>query len=82
MKSPPAGTLPGLRISLKFTVLLPELLVTVVLKELPRATTEVPRVIATARFSLLVARALGLNEEAVPCSLVYTTEDIPAVGHE
>ena len=59
VKGPAAGKLPGLRISENATESLPELLLIVVLKEPPTGTTEVPRL-------MVVARALELNEEAVP----------------
>jgi len=59
VNGPPAGKLPGLRISENATEFLPELLLIAVLKEPPTGTTEVPRL-------MVVARALELNEEAVP----------------
>ena len=82
VKGPAAGRLPVLRKSVNRTVSRPELLVILVLKELPGATNELRRVKPAARSGLLVARALELNEEAVPSNLISMGESIPASGHE
>lgn len=81
VKGPPAGKLPGLRISENATESLPELLLIEVLKEPPTGTTEVPRVMVVARLALLVPRALELNEEAVPLHEMSMPEKMPGEGH-
>jgi len=82
VKGPATGKLPVLRKSVNNTVSLPELLLILVLKELPGATNKLRRVKPAARLGLVVARALALNEEAVPTSLISMGEEIPASGHE
>ena len=82
VKGPAAGKLPALRNSVNSTVSLPELLVILVLKELPGATNSLRRVKPAARLGLVVVRAFELNEEAVPTSLISKGEEIPASGHE
>ena len=84
VNGPAAGKLPGLRISAKVTLSLPELLVIAPLNEPPGGTTTnvLVRYTTVVRSGLLMARPLELNEEVAPFNVISMGEEIPASGQE